>query len=210
MLSMGELIVFADRKVKAKGLDKSNKPDENKVKNYFFCEDYSNLSLLTASFDLAVNPAEKLTLFYPGCGADILFPLKYLEKIFPTVTEINLVFNDFDNNLNLIKTVLDDVGVSFAEEKNNTIHFYWNNQLIYLQFLQGNVFEIELPKFDIYFEKAFRIMKSYHPEYENKIFSKLKPQGILISDSGFQEFPLKKLKVSKKLSAYGEMIIGVK
>ncbi|MEK6969365.1 MAG: hypothetical protein AABW48_02975 [Nanoarchaeota archaeon] len=210
---MGELIVFEDRMVKARGLDKSQKPDENKVKTYFFCEDYDHLSkalsLPKVSVGQAVNPTETLTLFYPGCGADILFPLKYVEQLFPNITEINFIFNDLDDNLNLIKTVLDEVGISFAEE-DHKINFYWKDMLINLDFQSGNVFEMELPQFDIYFEKAFRIMKGYHPEYENKIFTKLNLGGILISDSGFQEFPLKKLKVSPKLSTYGEMIIGVK
>lgn len=207
---MGELIIFEDRIVKAKGIDKSQKPDENKVKTYFFCEDYQNLSLLDLKFNRAVKPTENLTLFYPGCGADILFPLKYVEKLFPNLTEINFIFNDLDANLSMIKTVLDEVGISFAEEENKKINFYWNDALVNLQFVQGNVFETELPNFDIYFEKAFRIMKSYHPEYESKVFTKLNLGGILISDSGFQEFPLKKLKVSQKLSAYGEMIIGIR
>lgn len=210
---MGELIIFEDRMVKAKGLDKSQKPDENKVKSYFFCEDYNclstALSLSKVSVSRAVDSAETLVLFYPGCGADILFPLKYVEKLFPNLTEIKFIFNDLDDNLNLIKTVLDDVGISFSEEDNH-INFYWNNLLVHLEFQLGNIFEIELPNFDIYFEKAFRIMKSYHPEYESKVFTKLNPGGILISDSGFQEFPLQKLPASPKLSAYGEMIMGVK
>lgn len=210
---MGELIIFEDRMVKARGLDKSQKPNENKVKSYFFCEDYDHLSkalsLSKVSVGRAANPAETLVLFYPGCGADILFPLKYVEKLFPNIIEINFIFNDLDDNLNLIKTVLDEVGISFSEE-DNRLNFYWNNILVHLEFQLGNIFEIELPNFDIYFEKAFRIMKSYHPEYESKVFTKLNLGGMLISDSGFQEFPLQKLLVSPKLSAYGEMIIGVK
>lgn len=90
---MGELIIFNNQRVKAKGLNKSAKPDENKVKTYFF-------------FDRAVAQT-------------------------------------------------------------------------------------------FYFERAFSIMKSHHPEYEHKIFAKLKPNGVLISDSGFQGFPLEKIAVPK-------------
>ena len=78
--------------------------------------------------------------------------------------------------------------------------------------MQGSIFQIlpQIPPFDIYFERAFRIMKDGHENYEKQIYQKLKPKGILISDSGFQNSPLEKVEVSQKLSAYKEMIIGVK
>ena len=84
--------------------------------------------------------------------------------------------------------------------------------LVELEFVEGNVFEIlnQLPYFDIYFERAFRIMKDSADGYENQVFSKLRPGGILISDSGFQHCSLKKLNVPRELSSYGEMIIGIK
>ncbi len=66
-----------------------------------------------------------------------------------------------------------------------------------------------LPTFDIYFERAFRIMRERHPEYEQKIVEKLNRGGILISDSGFQDTTLRKIMVPKELSAYGEMVLGV-
>ncbi len=206
---MGFLISLEEKPVKAKGLNKMAKPDEEKVKTYFFPEDYHNISLL-ADIPRMKCP-ENSTLFYPGCGADILFPLKYVELLFPKLRNITFILNDADNNLGLIKTILDDVGVYFSEKKNN-LQFYWNGILIDLKFLQGNVFELlpQFPRFDIYFERAFRIMKDEHPNYEEQIYQKLKPRGILISDSGFQQLPLGKIKVSPELSAYKEMIIGVK
>src|SRR3989338_7909977 len=206
---MGFLISYEEKKAKAKGLDKSAKPKEEKLKEYFFPDDYHNLSLLSglSKIEYPENP----TLFYPGCGADILFPLKYVELLFPRLRKVTLILNDIDNNFGIIKTVLDYVGVSFAEKK-KSLQFYWNGILVDLQFIQGNAFELlpELPAFDIYFERAFRIMKDDHPEYENQIYQKLNPNGILISDSGFQHLPLEKMNVSQELSAYKEMIIGIK
>ena len=78
--------------------------------------------------------------------------------------------------------------------------------------MQGNIFQImpTIPAFDIYFERAFRIMKDGHEEYESKIYHQLKSNGIIISDSGFQQQPLEKIKVSPQLSSYQEMIIGIK
>jgi len=203
---MGNLITFIAKKTTAKGEDSNNKINQDKLKSYFFTEDYQNLKLLN---DLEKFDHNKATLFYPGCGADILFPLHYLEKLFPGIKETKFIFVDVDNNLEVIKTVLDEIGVTFSEDKNK-IRFYWKNILIDLKFVVADVFEAELPNFDIYFEKAFGIMKRQNENYENNIVKKLNSNGILISDSGFREQKIKKIKVPKILSSYQEMIIGVK
>ena len=124
--------------------------------------------------------------------------------------EVDLLFVDVSNCFEMIRSVLDDAGVSFAELKENQIAFYWSDKLINLEFKEGDIFRLlpNLPEFDIYFERAFRIMKDSN--YESLIFQKLKPGGIIISDSGFQHLPLCRLPVSPDLSAYKEMIIGIK
>jgi len=206
---MGFLISYEERKVEAKGLNKFAKPNPEKIQQYLFPDEYQNLSLLSElpKLDYPENPI----FFYPGCGADILFPLKYLEILFPKLQTITFIFNDLDNNLGLIKTVLDEVGISFKHQK-NFLQFYWNSTLVDLKFMQGNVFQLlsKVPSFDIYFERAFRIMKDGHENYENQIYQKLNSNGILISDSGFQHLPFKKIEVSPELSSYKEMIIGIK
>ncbi|HLD40404.1 MAG TPA: hypothetical protein VJB13_04650 [Candidatus Nanoarchaeia archaeon] len=206
---MGFLISYEEKAVKAKGLNKLAIPDPEKVQQYFFPDEYQNLSLLSKLPKLKYP--EHPVLLYPGCGADILFPLKYVEILFSRLRNITLIFNDLDNNLGLIKTILDEVGVSFKEKKSQ-ITFYWNGVLIELKFIQGNIFQIlpQIPAFDIYFERAFRIMKDEHENYENQVYQKLNSNGLLISDSGFQQLPLEKIKVSKELSSYQEMIIGIK
>ncbi|MFH1828283.1 MAG: hypothetical protein ABH824_03395 [Nanoarchaeota archaeon] len=218
---MPNFISLIERKVNAKGLNKSP-PNEDKLREYFFDDDYQNLKFLKEI------PKIKLTkkvpaLFYPGCGADILFPLKYIEVIFPEIEEINFIFNDKENSLGLIKTILDDIGIGFSENDSNmdnvgnvnnvnNVSFYWKHLLVNLKFTTGNIFNLlsTLPAFDIYFERAFRIMKDDYPSYEQEVYNKLNTEGILISDSGFQEQKLKLIKVPKILSSYGEMIVGVK
>ena len=197
---MGFLISYEERAVKAKGLNKLAKPDQEKIQQYLFPDEYQNLSLLLnlPKLGLPENPI----LFYPGCGADILMPLKYIEILFPRLRNVTFIFNDIDNTFGLIKTVLDDVGISF-ELNRNSLQFYWNGILVDLQFLHENVFTLkDLPAFDIYFERAFRIMKDDYPDYENQIYQQLNPKGIFISDSGFQHMPLEKLPVSQELIAY--------
>jgi hypothetical protein len=202
---MGELISFIARKVEPRGLSKAE-PDEEKVKAMFFKQDYDNFALLDK---INVPEFDNPSLFYPGSGSDILFPLMYLDKLFPNLSQASLTLLDLDYNFGLIKTILDDVGIGFSETRRG-IKFYWKNMLISLQFIQCNAFEFELPPFDIYFERAFRIMKERDLTFEKKVFLKLTVGGLLISDSGFAGLPLKYIEVPKELSGYKEMVMGIK
>ncbi|MFH1682356.1 MAG: hypothetical protein ABIA37_01025 [Candidatus Woesearchaeota archaeon] len=205
---MPNLIIFDDKEIQAKGLDKNNRVDKDKLKNYLFDDDLERLELLNKINKLK-SAKENPLLFYPGCGSDILFPLFYLERLFPEVKEINLVLVDEMDCSGIIKTILDDVGISFSEEKEQ-IRFYYNSVLINLTFIVDDVFKMDLPVFDIYFEKAFRIIKEGQKGYERKIFEQLSSGGIIISDSGFQGLKLDYLLVPKNLSSYNKMCIGIK
>ncbi|PIZ50917.1 hypothetical protein COY27_05545 [Candidatus Woesearchaeota archaeon CG_4_10_14_0_2_um_filter_33_13] len=206
---MGTMIAYDYRNVKAKGLNKEQVIDEEKLKSYFFDEDFENLALLD-KINLNYTFLD-VSLLYPGCGADIFFPLIYLEKLFPTITKAKLIFVDSEDNLGLIKTVLDEVGVSFSE-KDDYLSFYWKEKLITLHFFTSPIEDYlpNLENFSIYFEKAFRIMRDRIPNYEKKIYSKLNKGGVIISDTGFEEMNLSTVAVPLELSSYGEMIIGIK
>jgi len=209
---MGEVISYIEKKVEAKGLNPRALPSEKSVLKYLFEDEAKKLGLLDqiSHFNLL---AFKPHLFYPGSGSDILFPMLFLDRLFPSITEITMTFVDLENSVGMIKCVLDDVGVSFEENKyNSEIIFFWNKKKVHLQFVTGDVFELisSLPHYDIYFERLFRIMKDSDPEFEKKALAKLNINGILISDSGFAELPLQKIDVPAELSAYGEMIMGIK
>lgn len=206
---MGKVILLIERAVKARGLNKNALPDESKVEENFFDDDFNNINSLQKLTATKLDLPEKPTLFYPGSGSDVLTPLLYVTKFFPGLREIKFIFNDTENYLGLIRTILDDVGVQFSEKKNQLL-FYWNGLLVQLLFLQKDVFSLRLPSFDIYFERAFRIMKDKDPDFESRMFSKLKSGGILISDSGFRQFPLHRINVAQQLSSYGKMIVGIK
>lgn len=206
------LIVLEEREVKAKGLNPQNKVDEEKLKGYFFDEDYEKLKLLKEIPKLNLN-FEHPTIFYPGCGADIFYPLHYLE-LFPKMREVSFLFVDENDSFGLIKTQLDDVGISFKGKKNK-IKFYWKDKLVNLEFIKDDVKKAfpKIPQYHIYFEKAFRIMREHIPYYEQGVFDKLADGGIIISDSGFEEIEAEKLEripVPLELSSYGEMMMGRK
>jgi len=214
---MGNLIILEDRNVKAKGLDSGNNIDLEKLKSYFFDEDYANLELLDNVQKF--NRSETLNWFYPGCGTDILFPLMYLDRLFPNVEEVKFTFLDTDNFLGMIKTILDEIGVTFSEvgEKDgngsyNEIKFHWNGKLVNLNFVRENAFTYfeNANSYDVYFERAFRIMRDKEFDYELLVLSRLKNNGVLISDSGFLGRELEYIEVPLDLSSYGEMVLGKK
>ncbi|MBI2669259.1 hypothetical protein HYX14_05440 [Candidatus Woesearchaeota archaeon] len=202
------LIVVEERQVRAKGCNPHNTIDQQKLRDYFFDEDYESLKLLDKVPPFKVP--DNAVLFYPGCGSDIFFPLLYVEKLC-SVKNIQFRFVDTEKVLGLIKTQLDDVGISFEEDKNK-LQFYWKNMLITLEFIPGDVFGLidALPPYDIYFERAFGIMKYDQGDYEEKIVQKLNHNGILISDCGYANCKLNRINVPPELSSYKEMIMGIK
>ncbi len=207
---MGGVISYTERIFTAKGLKKDNKVDFSRLQEYVFEEDYDALKQLDY-INLSLEQIEEPILLYPGCGVDVLFPLYYVRKLFSSLKQIELRLVDKDNNFAIIKTILDDIGICF-EDYGEWIQFYFEGVLVTLYFKQGDIFEMMdgmLP-FEIYFERAFRIMKERDSSYEERIFSRLREGGVLISDSGFQEVGLTKIEVPKELSAYREMIIGIK
>lgn len=201
--------------------------NENKVKELFFRGDYEKLAQLghiknkdKISLNQQ-NSKEKVTLFYPGSGTDILTPLIYMEKLFPEINKFQFILIDTSNHLAQIKTILDDVGISFEEKnktdnqnfkKNKQISFYWKNQLIKLNHLVDNAFQKieDIEPFDIYFEKSFRIMKDDCLDFEDLVVSKLKKDGFIISDSGFLGKNLIYFNIPKEFSSYHEMVLAQK
>lgn len=209
---MNEVIALVPRIVVGKGLQR-NHYDEGKIRPFFFQEEWEKLPLLK---QLPQFPEKEISLLYPGSGADIFWPLYYLEHLFPQLEKAHLLFIDLYDVSDMIKTVLDDVGISFEEkeqkEPGRMITFYWKEILVTITFQEGNIFELmsSLPAFNIYFEKAFRIMKEGQGDYEEKIMWKLLPGGLIVSDSGFEKVQLQLFTVPPELSAYGEMVVGGK
>ncbi len=202
---MPNIISFFPRKITAKGIKKNTITTE-KVKQFLFDDDYENIQkIIPLQHSFPTTP----TLLYPGCGCDIITPLLFIEKLFPKLPKINFLFVDQKDNLDLIKTILEDIDISFSQNS-NILSFYWNDLLVSLQFCQDDIFTTTLPEFNIYFERAFRIMKDADQTFEQRIYNQLSPNGLLISDSGFQKLSLNKISIPPELSVYEEMIVGIK
>src|SRR3989344_3495234 len=113
---MDEPIFFMARDFKPKGHQPGTHPDLQKVKSMIYEEDYAAFESFTPTYSLQLS-ADQPTLFYPGSGCDILMPLLYIEKLFPTTKEFIFLFIDVEPFLPLIKTILDDVDIPFTNTK---------------------------------------------------------------------------------------------
>ncbi len=210
---MPNLIIFEEKEVLAQGLNREKKPAVEKIKEYFFDDEFERLQELQEIEHSFLTT--EVSLLYPGCGTDILTPLLYLEKITPKLHHITFHCVDISDSFQIMKTILHDVGISFAdggEGENRGIQFYWQHMLVTLQFHTQNIarFLHDCPNYHIYFEKCFRIMKDRMPEYEQVVFDRLAANGLVISDSGFREVGLEEIRVNSQLSAYNEMMVGRK
>lgn len=202
---MGQLIIQMERSVPARGMDKWVLPDQNKLQEHVFMPDFE---LIQSLLPISINsPTPRMV--YPGSGSDIVVPLLFVEHLFPKITTLHIQLIDLFPQEALVRTILDDIGIPFSEE-NTKIMFYWYGILVNLECTVANAFTLDYESFDIYFERAFRIMKDQDPEFEKRIFAKLNSGGVLISDSGFTQVPLEKITFPKELSSYGEMVAGVK
>lgn len=213
---MAQFLSILEHPVPAKGLNKQAFPLEKRLQQHFFPDEYRNFSLLEKLSPLTITVAIPVAiprLFYPGCGADILSPLIYVEKLFPQTQQWEFLFVDIEDTFGLIKTILDDVGIPFeenSEEDLPQLQFYWKKTLICLHFRQQNISTLSQPEFHLYFERAFAIFKSQIPHYDQKVVHALPPGGIIISDSGFQNCNLDRIPAPSQLSSYGEMVIARK
>ncbi len=208
--SLMGFISVVERKVEARGAVRSNFD----LVDFSVVEFSDSLAVLDVlDMGLCGSISDAPLLFYPGCGCDVVFPLEYVRRLWPKVRMLSCVFVDATFQQGLIETVLDTLGISFAREE-NVLMFYWGDILVRLRVIRCDVFSFidRFTGFDIYFERAFRIMKDGWEGYEEKVVLGLNPCGIVISDSGFRGFDsvLSYIPVSCDLSVYGEMVIGRK
>lgn len=139
---------------------------------------------------------EEISLFYPGCGCDILRPLLLLES-FCEFKKANIFFADFflspqtfaENfsaitNLNKFKKTKNSHKFKFKDKEFN--FFYFECDVLLKQ---------TFPNFDIYFERAFQLFRKDSLDFIPNIVKNLNKGGFFVSD--FVDFKKKSLKIIK-------------
>jgi hypothetical protein len=203
---MAQLIINYPSKDVIYGEIEPNKRYNLKIfKNYLFDDEYHYFKEIKKTKN-KIN-VQKPIFYYPGSGDDIITPLIIVDKLFEN-KNFKFIFQDKVDFFKNIKFTLNNLKIPFSKFKQG-IKFYYNQKEIELIFNVKDVNKFIEPHYDIYYERRFRIMKEEVFNYEKTIYQNLNKQGIIISDSGFENLKQKKL-LDNKLSSYGKMVFVIK
>ena len=155
-----------------------------------------------------------LIVYNPGGGHDITTILLVLDAIAKKNVNINIIYQEIRNHFNEILFELKRITKSpiIIEKKNNNKKYtkyiataYYKNKRITITYYISSIENI-IPKeikegYDIYYERAFQFFRSNNGEYLYNVSKFLKPNGLMISDYGFDfnKFQKKEFKKLKKI-----------
>jgi len=159
---------------------------------------------------------KNISIFNPGSEADIISPLLVLDACVDLKEEHNILLCFVDlKDLDIVirerikKTILNSSPKLNIKENYTDIRFKLKNSDITIRYIKKDALRFidKMDCFDIYFERAFDIIRSDDKEYPQKILKKTnhiifsdKPiaNDTIIRKSGF-----KKIKLSKNLKNIG-------
>jgi len=150
---------------------------------------------------------EKVTMFYPGSGIDLLFPILYLNKI-TDAKDITIIFADQNiESETIISLMMQLTGIHAYKKKQNKIIFKFKTKKITLIIQKENVFaklpEEILEGYDFYFERAFDLFRSSAPDFIKKAIALLNENGFLITDKKITHKYLKQISTREELKVLG-------
>jgi hypothetical protein len=159
-------------------------------------EEYGAYLKLKEWFNGRQISKKKVTFYYPGSGSDILSALAICDAVIsPLCKEIELVFQDtrdmFDGTVYQISKYTTKPVVVVHDTKDIcSASFYFKDKTIKLLYHVSDFnynFPSELKSgIDIYYERAFEMFRSYEQITMYKIYSKIKPLGLLMTDHSFR------------------------
>jgi hypothetical protein len=159
---------------------------------------------------------EELTLFYPGCGVDIVQPLIYASKIVPSAKKLGFILADLnvsaDDVISLMVQLTGNRNYrkKMIDKNTERVIFRFKDKKISFTCKTGDVLT-DMPSeivngYDVYFERAFEICREDKPSFLKRAIHHLNQDGIIITDAGLDKGltdNLKKLPVSSKAKALG-------
>jgi len=167
------------------------------IKKYLYPEEFNSYLSLMKIFENNKYSKSNITLFYPGCGADVVNPLLFLDILldWKNTRAITLIYADTSSIAPMFigETVDKITGVKnvvkFISEDEAHISFTINNCRITLVYILADVLQ-KLPQildkgFDIYFERAFEIFRADEAMFIRYVLEHVNKNGLLISDCGF-------------------------
>ena len=147
----------------------------------------------------------KITLFYPGCGNDILRPLLLINSL-SNFKKANIILSDNLLSPSIIaETISALTGIKKLKEFTDSQRFRFKDKEINIIYQEGDsLFDQNLLNFDIYFERAFQLFRKDSFDFIPRIINNLNKGGLFISDFiDFKDKNLEELNIPKELSYIG-------
>ncbi len=124
-----------------------------------------------------------VTLFYPGCGADILWPLVILDSIARDADWRVIAVDDSDCFDALICGIQAITKNNVFRRDKDKVGFSFNAKRITLEFQKADALSAPIPKCDIFMERAFNIIHSKDPQFISRVASNA--SYLLVTDMAF-------------------------
>jgi predicted GNAT superfamily acetyltransferase len=186
--------------------------DLNKLKKELCKDELDTLLKIKKIFKDKKLKKDEITLFYPGCGDDIINPLLLSDALLSYKT-VNLVLIDVE--LFNVMSYFRKNNIKFKSKRSKnkiTVNIKTKTKTINLIHYAKDALSdwpAELQQgFDVYFERAFEICRRDDPFFVKRVLNNLNKDGLLISDCGFYDISvlksnnLKQIKVPSNFGFY--------
>ena len=152
---------------------------------------------------------DSVTLYYPGCGQDLVWPVLILNTIAPGALVWTIIGQDTAPSMGaLISTMQTLTGNTFYsrisrqnkraakgfEKRLKGARFRFHGKIVDILFSQGDALEqipsqLENEGYDIYFERGFEFCRSQNPSFIETAIAPLRTNGLAITDKAFARIP---------------------
>ncbi|RMF54537.1 hypothetical protein D6745_04945 [Candidatus Woesearchaeota archaeon] len=196
------------------------------IKEMIFDYEYANYKILKPLLSDIKFDKEEITMFYPGCGFDSVFPLLYLDILLTKKNKkVDLILNDINISHDLMCKAFQKVtGLNYAKKIGKARYYkkfrlLFKDKEIMLHTFESNVLEAR-PKIlskgiDIYFERGFKIIRESSENFLPFVLKHVRKKGLIIVDQRIddpnliKEFSLKEInkKIPKDFGFYKDLTI---
>lgn len=158
---------------------------------------------------------DEMTMYYPGCGQDMIWPMIALQGVAPDSLKWTIIGQDTSDTLGAListmQTITGQTAFSMINKSNDGTtqgaRFRFKGKTVEIVSSNSDALAgspgIISRGYDIYFERGFDLMRSQRPGFLDEALSALRTGGLAITDAGFPETTKNISKSNTKLPAWG-------
>ena len=146
-----------------------------------------------------------VTLYYPGCGQDLVWPILMIHNIAPSARHWIITGQDTASCMGAFISTMQTLSrnpvysaiysdIFRLNKGGEGARFRFQDRIVDILFSQSDALEdipshLENDGYDIYFERGFEFCRSQSPGFIEGAVSHLKPGGMVITDHAFSCIP---------------------